>query len=137
MITNADITVYNACIDRDDGVSSYNATHIRGVNWQQELKVNVGDKGLNSANIINIFIPFVSDTENKTYVKPSEYERQTNKEKYFTFKNGDIVVKGVCEDELKNLSSFRQSHDDVVTIISVNTLDNGSSNMQHWEVGAK
>lgn len=137
MTTNADITVYNATIDRDDGVSSYRATHITGVNWQQELKVTVGDKGLNSANIINIYIPFNSSTDNKTYVKPSEYDRQTDKDQIFTFKSGDIIVKGVCNDEIKNLNSFRQSHDDVVTVISVDTLDNGSSSLQHWKVGAK
>lgn len=52
MQTNTDITIVRIT---EDG--TVNNQIIRGVNWQGERKTSVTDKGLQSADMITVFIP--------------------------------------------------------------------------------
>lgn len=52
MQTNTDITIVRIT---EDGTVSHQI--IRGVNWQGERKTSVTDKGLQSADMMTIFIP--------------------------------------------------------------------------------
>lgn len=137
MITNADMTLYNQ-IPGPDG-PTWQRTQIRGVFWEDGKKVSVGEAGLVSADLTVIFIPFEHATG---YLRPVEFQRAEDRAGHFTLNNGDLVVRGLVGFELTgekghNEKALRQQHDDVMTIVSVETNNFGSLNMQHWEVTAK
>lgn len=137
MITNADMTLYNQ-IPGPDG-PTWQRTQIRGVFWEDGKKVSVGEAGLVSADLTVIFIPFEHAAG---YLKPVEFQRAENRAGHFTLNNGDLVVHGLVDFELTgekghNEKALRQQYDDVTTIVSVETNNFGSLNMQHWEVTAK
>lgn len=135
MITNSDMTLYNK-INGPDG-PTYKRTHIYGVNWQGETKVNVGETGLLSADVVNIFIPFVSKDG---YLDPKSYIKVPRN--HFTLENGDLIVRGIVPFDLsgkkgESEKDLRRLYDNVYTIISVAANDFGSSKMHHWQVIAK
>lgn len=137
MITNADLTLYNQ-IPGPDG-PTWQRTQIQGVFWEDGKKVNVGESGLVSADLTVIFVPFENTAG---YMKPAEFQRAEDRAGHFTFNNGDLVVRGLVDFELTgekgaDEKTLRHRHDDVMTIISVETNDFGSTSMQHWEVTAK
>lgn len=145
MITNADITLYNAYYSKEEGITKYNKSYLKGVNFQSTKSIKLSEtKGLLSSDVVKIFIPFSVDSDGKRYIQPKAYKRLNDDEKhrYFTFNNDDKVVKGIIDFEItgvkpNNLKYLEEMYDDVYNIISVNTNDNGSPSMQHWEVGAK
>ncbi|WP_269478284.1 DUF6751 family protein [Hominibacterium faecale] len=137
MITNADLTLYNQ-IPGPDG-PTWQRTQIEDVFWEDGKKVDVGETELISADLTVILIPFESTTG---YLKPVEFLWAEDRAGHFTLNNGDLVVRGLVDFELTgekghNEKALRQQHDDVMTIVSVETNDFGSPNMQHWEVTAK
>lgn len=146
MIVNSSVTLYNSNYNKEDDCIKYNRTHIRGVNFQDTKAIKVSEtKGILSADIAKIFIPFTADTEGKQYIKPKAYKRLTDAEKYnyFTFSSDDKIVKGIIDFELtgkkpnNDLKYLENMYDDVYNIMSVSMQENGSHSMHHWEVGAK
>ena len=145
MITNSDITLYNCYIDTSTGKQVYKRTYLYGVNWQGENTKTLTDKGLNSADNINIYIPKSSVVieNDKRYVKPKKYLNSDNKSDCFTFRGGDIIVKGITDfeidtlDKAKNIKALENTVDDVITIFTVVDYDFGSDNMKHWKIGGK
>ena len=143
MVTNADITLYNAYQDND--YIRYKRTYIYGVNWQDKQAVSVDSKGLNSADTLNIYISFSATvSDGKKYISPKAFERLTNLEKdnYFTFKADDKVVRGIIDFEVtgekpNTIATLEHSYDDVLNIISIIPCNNGSLSMRHWEVGGE
>lgn len=135
MFSNHDITLFN--LYDENGEQRYKRTYIRGVDWQSKQSVTVGDKGLLSADSIKIFIPYDADMDGGEFLKPKAFNR-SNKSNYFTFKEGDIIVKGLIDFELtgvrpNTVKYLKELYDDVATIISV--LDCEVTG--NWEVGAK
>lgn len=63
MITNASVTIYNKVYDRDEGSNKYYRTVLKGVNWQDATKVLPSDTGVVSADVAEVYIPFLIDTE--------------------------------------------------------------------------
>ena len=72
MVTNADITLYNKVYDRDTGTNRYYRTVLKGVNWQDTTAVQPTDKGIVSADVAEIYIPFTAETE-KQFRKPKNF----------------------------------------------------------------
>lgn len=139
MITNADITLYNKVYDRDAGASMYYRTVLKGVNWQNKTAIQPTDKGMVSADVAEIYIPFAVETE-KQFRKPKNFVQETEKTGFFTIEAGDLVIRGTVENELtsaKDEERLKNAYDDVRTIAVVETNDNGSSEMQHWKVTAE
>lgn len=141
MIKNADITLFNSYYNKETEGIDYKKTYLYGVNWQEEQKVTVSDKGLHSADETVIFVPFLGTTY-KTFIKPKGFNNLTNKDNYFTFGDKDIVVRGIIDfditGELKHtVQDLKNTYDDVVEIIS--TIDNtfAGPSMSHWELGCK
>lgn len=136
MITNTNITLYNAYLDDDDN-TKYARTIIKCVNWQDEIKSTVTDNGLQSANVIAVYVPVTAMCE-KEYIEPKAYAKLSNSErdKYFTLKAEDKIIKGEYFNEVKGVKDFNKI-DNIATIQGV--IDNrfGSLNMQHWEVECK
>ncbi len=61
---------------------------------------------------------------------------------------GDVAVKGIVADEIHaavvdppaaafSLSDLKAKYDDVLVLSSVDTMDEGSANMQHWKLSGK
>ncbi len=139
MISNCNITLYNRYYENN--IIKYKKCYIYDVNWQGKQAITVSDKGLNSADLTKIYIPFEYKSED-IYLKPKDFEKLQNKEGFFTIQNKDIVVKGIVDFELtgvrpNNLEYLQHLYDNVAIIDSVIANDNGSSYMQHWEVGCK
>ena len=134
MITNANITLFNTYTDDNDN-TKYAKTIIKCVNWQSENKSTVTDKGLQSANVVTVFIPVTSLPE-KIYIEPKAYAKLSDSERdnYFTLKPQDKIIKGVYDGNISGVKDFNKL-DNVVTIQGA--IDNrvGNLAMQHWEVG--
>lgn len=141
MITNSDLTIYNKYLNKETERTEYIRTYIYGVNFQVKNMVSIADKGLNSANVATVFIPMNADFSNKKYKKPKAFKNisSLSKDDFFTFEEGDIIVKGICDFELssKNLNELKNNFDDVYSLISIETNENGSEHMHHWKIGAK
>lgn len=139
MITNASVTIYNKVYDRDEGSNKYYRTVLKGVNWQDATKVLPSDTGVVSADVAEVYIPFLIDTEKK-YCSPVNFNSEQEKDKSFTLAPEDIIVKGVVTDELtkwKDVEHLKNKYGSVRVIAVIETNDNGSPTMQHWKVTAE
>lgn len=139
VITNADMTIYNKVYDRDSGSNEYHKTFLKGVNWQSTTQIVPSDNGVISANVAEIYIPFMVDTD-KVYKAPRNFINDNDKEDCFTISPGDIVIKGIIEDEITSQNDekrIKNTFDDVRVIAGADTNDNGSVEMQHWKVMAE
>lgn len=144
MKTNCNVTLYNKHSIGDK--IYYKKTIIKGANWQSSKvqafsNTETGKGTLNSADVINIFIPFLANFEGKTYLEPKSWIKlsETDKDKYFTFSNTDFIVKGECAFDwsLTNPITNLTKLDNVATIISIIINDNGSMAMRHYQLGGK
>ena len=136
MINNTAITIYNKYVDA--GVEKYQRTVVANVQWENRKAINVIKSGLQDANSATITIPFARGTVN--YTKPKAWLALVAKTGYWTLAVGDYIVKGSVADEISSsftISQLKAKYDDVVQITIVDTMDFGSSAMQHWEVGCK
>lgn len=141
MITNSDITLYNSYVD-DMEVTRWKKTIIREVNWQGAVNKTIANNTLQSADSINVYIPFLSDFSGKEYRDYKSWLKlsEEDKDKYFTFKETDRIVKGICDFEFTGSNTVKMldnNYDNVITIMSIIENDNGSPNMQHWGIGGK
>ena len=130
LIKNADITVYNKYYDAANDIDKYQRTVIKDVNWQGKRNGTVSDKGLLLADSTLIFI----DKLDK-YVSPKKFAKLSPEERtnYFTFAQGDKVVKGEVTFEVtgikpNRIADLESEFDDVIDIRSVNILSN------HFEI---
>lgn len=130
LFKNADITVYNKYYDLPSDADKYQKTVIKGVNWQGKRNGTVSDKGLLLADSTLIFIDKLDN-----YVSPKRFAKLSDLERlnYFTFAQGDKIVKGEVDFEITGVSPNRiadleSEFDDVIDIKSVNELSG------HFEV---
>lgn len=129
------ITIYNKYYDRENGFDKYIKTTIYNVDWQGNTGMKLNEKrGLLSDDIVNVYIDYNSTCNGKQYLKPKIFEQLSNIEKnnYFTFNNGDVIVFGIIDFELngKNLKRLRESYDDVVTVTKIKECNL----TRHWEL---
>jgi len=135
MIKNADMTIYNVTVAKD-GVE-YQRTSLYGVSWQGVIKSIVSKEGLVSADVTKVFIPF-DITVDKAYKDPVAYQ-SADKDKIFTLAKGDLIVRGVVDDEIHSptdLQVLKAAHE-VLTVTGVATHDNGGPKVRHWELEAR
>lgn len=142
MFFKDNITLYNACYNKELGVNEYFKTYLTGVDWQGQQNINATDKGIISADSVKIIIPFLVCSEGKKYIGCKEFEKLdiAEKEKYFTFNNNDKIVKSLIDFDIdskngKTIKMLENLFSDVVNINSVITHDFGSANMRNWEIG--
>jgi hypothetical protein len=133
VIPNAHVTIYNRYIHTD-----------RSEKWQRSEIFNCVWQGVSAiarfkeqvpANTILILIPFASGAG---YAEPKAW--QASKASQWTLQEGDVIVRGLVTDEIDTeytITSLRAEHQHVVQIASVAAMDEGSPNVQHWEVQAK
>lgn len=138
MVTNADITLYNKIYGCDK--TGYKRTYLYGVMWQDVTGVQSEENGLAVGDHTDIYIPFMVTTAKK-YVLPKIFHAVSGREKIFTLRPGDVVVKGIIDFELtgekgSDEKALLNSYDGVRVIKTVDTCDYGSGDMKHWEVTA-
>lgn len=132
-LCNETITVFNTRLDAETGFNVYIPTVITGASWRCEVASVVDAQGgLKAANKFIIRIPEDASFSGKTYVSPAAYAQKDPK-KFFTLKNGDIVVRGAVEDSCLKPADLQRLFGEVVTILGV--ADNRRAlNAKHWKV---
>lgn len=135
MIPNGHITIYNRYfVSR---VETYQRTVIKNVVWEATKAVSGRSTGVLASNVATVFIPMARGTD---YLKPKAWQALVTKTGNWTLQEGDVIVRGEVTDNITTeykLTDLRAEYDDVVVISSVDAMDQGSPNMQHWEVGCK
>ena len=134
MIPNADITIYN----RVRGSSEvWLRRQVRRVVWQSTKAVNRSKPGMIAADSVFVMIPYARAT---TYLDPITWQASTRKEYYWTLQEGDVLVRGLVDDSPTTpslVTTLRNKYGDVVTISSIDPCDEGTPNMQHFELSCK
>lgn len=130
MLTNADITVYNAYFDADSREDRYVRTVIRGVWFYVDNKAAVTPEGLNAADVFKVRIPTDADTGGSVYVPPEQFTGQNGT---WTLQHDDYVVRGVSELEIDAPAELRKQKLQAFKITS--WADNRFGFLRHWRIG--
>jgi hypothetical protein len=135
--TNSSVTVYNKYIDASTRSEKYQRTQIAGVEWENRKAANVIQSGLLESDSAAVYIPF---KRGSNYLNPSLWLALIGKTGKWTLKSGDVIVKGLVTDEISSnftISDLKAKYSDVLVITSVDTMDQGSAALHHWQIGAK
>jgi len=128
------ITLYNVYRDREGENEEFNRT-IMYVHLEENKGRAESNTSEDSTSTSTLFVPFVVQNEcKKTYVEPEEYMQMSDHSKVFTFRKGDIVLKGKCEEEISSERDFLMKHTDVLRVRECDNYNFGSMSMRHWEV---
>lgn len=130
MYTNADCTVFNRMYDPVTRQDHWKATQIRSVFWEDCKAANTIKSGMENSDSAMVFIPF---SVSAGYQKPKEFEKTPSG---WTLRPEDYIVKGLVDYD-GSVTKLLDHFDDVIVITSVDTMDYGSPDMQHWEVSGK
>lgn len=143
------VTIYNIVQEIDpatlDEVEKVYTTILRGVMLQASKGVNVRESGLESADAVNLHIPFAVEAVDgktgaaKAYANPQEFAKTADRSGLWTLSyNGNggetVFVKG---EFISDNMTVVQYHDDCYKVTKVDAMDYGSADMRHWEVGGK
>ena len=131
MIPNAHVTIYNKYIDERE--EKYQRSEIYNCVWQS-VKAISRMREMTAANTALLLIPFASGL---LYQEPKAWQVDRVG---WTLQEGDVIVRGLVEDEITDaytITDLRKEHQNVVVIVSVDAMDQGSPVVQHWEVNCK
>lgn len=146
MYTPHTVTLYNVIQGTDistfeDTESTY-VTILRGVFLDASKAVNVRASGIESADAVNLYIPFgvtaVDGTtgEEKRYVSPQEFVAAEDKADIWTLAaDGSGVETFFIKGEFVTTATAARAHDDSYKVTKVDMKDYGSPSMRHFEVG--
>lgn len=155
MKTNANLTIYNKYTDPTSRSEKYQRTQIISptgfsVLWENRKAANTLVTGGNIAtDQASIYIPFL---QGENFLPSTEWQALVTKTGKWTLQTGDFVVKGLVTDEIQDtvtdpetheitpaftISLLKEKYQDVLSITSVDTMDQGSLSMKHWQLGAK
>lgn len=155
MQTETSITLYNKYLLPPNGKVAYKKTVIKktnsknGATWHAQRVPTASTaqsaKGeVNLTDIINIRIPILSnDFGGKTYIEPIKWQllSDADRENYFTFQEGDFVVKGECAYEFSAttnpIANLTKNYDNVVPMLPCKINNYGSKALQHYYLGGK
>lgn len=129
MNVNADMTIYNAYKENHETV--YQRTVILGVEWENRKGRNIIAAGNIAVDQAVVYIPMVRSG----YLPPKQWLALEDKSDNWTLQPDDFIVKGVVADATP--ADLKSTYDDVLQITTVDTMDMGSANMRHYQVGAK
>lgn len=146
MYTPHTVTLYNVITEPDlttfEETENVYITILRGVFLDASKAVNVRASGLESADAVNLYIPFsVAAVDGNTgaekqYVSPQDFVAAQDRSGLWTLAvTGDggecFFVKG----EVVTTAMAARAHDDSYKVTKVDMKDFGSAHMRHWEVG--
>lgn len=141
------VTLYN--ILREENKDTFEeetliyTTILKGVFLEASKAVNVRESGLESADAVNLYIPFSVDAVDgttgatKRYVPPQEYWKADDRSELWTLsfdgKGGEsFFIKGAF---VTDNYSVAVAHDDCYNVTKVDMKDFGSPDMRHFAVG--
>lgn len=96
MLTNADITIFNAYPDREGKKVIYIPRHIPRVWFYKNQKTSVSTGALTSADEYKIRIPY---SECADWMPADRFSEQTKTEGKWTVQNGDFFLLGAWQGE--------------------------------------
>lgn len=117
LTTNTSMTLYHKVFDKTSRLDKWERYIIENVMWQGGKGASI-NKGYEKANDISIFIPY-NINDNLADIPISI---------------GDIVVKGIVENDITKQSDLNIDNYNITTLIN---NDYGSPNMKHIQIGAK
>jgi hypothetical protein len=114
-------------------------TYLYGVGWQDVHRASVSDHGLETADSTIVYVPVDVSTEpiGAEYLRPIEWRQRTDLPSAYTFKEGDIIVRGIIAvppEPFYTLDQLRKDYDDVYEIVGVVTCSRGSRATRHFEL---
>lgn len=139
------VTLYNteSVFDKVTGSESFAhyITILKGVLFDASKAVNVRTSGLDTADAVNLYIPFgVKATDgvtgkDKKYVNSVDFWPTEDKSEIWTLHPGNrtFVVKGEVVEPDKTFEFINLKYGDVYNVTKVDMKDFGG--LQHWEVG--
>lgn len=142
MLKNADVTIYNKHFNSTTRADEYQRTYLYGVNWNSSKAVNVIKSGLVSADSAVIQIPVNVTADNgKAFASEKNWQAKTLQQisAFWTLQEGDTIVKGIVDYAIPpgTIAGLEKAYDDVLTITSVDVIDQGSRMLHHYRVGGK
>lgn len=138
------VTLYNVRSELDKEVFKdkevNHITVLRGVLMDASKAANVRKSGIESADAVNLYIPFDVEAvdgetgQPKTYIDPIEFWKMDDVSEFWTLQPSQNVffAKGEVISD-KNFQFINMNYDDVYVVTKVDKKDFGS--LQHWEVG--
>lgn len=128
------ITLYNIYRDKECEKESFNRTvllvHLEKNDGKMEDKTSEV-----STSTQTLFVPFQVQNEcKKSYVEPETYMGLSDHSQVFTFRKGDIVIKGQLEEDIMSEKEFILKHPEALRIRKCDDNNFGSPAMRHWEV---
>lgn len=130
--TNAHMTVYNRT--QAGRETRYVRATIENVFWIDSAGANRIKSGSEKADGTTIYIP--SDAVwSKPYADPKKFEKDS--ENFSTLRPGDILVRGIVDDEITTQKELEMKYSEVRLVTTVDRKDFGSAHMQHVKVMAK
>lgn len=129
MIFNDTITLFNSL---QSGYSvKYFTTVLRNVSLQVNLDSTISNVKINPSNNVKLYI--MNDYNlSKAFLSPSLWAINEQKDRYFTLKPGDFIVKGKITMQNIDYQSMRDSLDDVYKIKGISYMSDNI--LPHWEV---
>ncbi len=121
-------------------------TILRGVLLSASKAVNVRTSGLESADAVNLYVPFSVESvdgvtgEPKKYIGPIAFWKLDDKTGFWTLSvdgNGGLsfFVKGEAVHPDWTFQTISAASDGVYTVSKVDEKAYGTPDMQHWQVG--
>lgn len=107
MMTNAELTIFNAFPDPKEKRIVYVPYHIPSVWFYSAQKVAISDGGLSSADMHKIRIPY---EECKDWVPGNDYRDLEKTDGKWTVQNGDLFIVGkwTGAEKVKGLEDIRK-----------------------------
>lgn len=128
------ITLYNIYRNKDGENETFNRT-ILFVHLEENTGKRDDKTSEASTSTLTLFVPFHSQNEcKKSYVEPEVYMKLSDHSQIFTFKKGDIVVKGQLKEDITSEKEFILRHPEALRIKKCDTNNFGGPAMRHWEV---
>lgn len=140
MITNSDITLFNARLDKESRRDKYIPTVIKGVSAALVFGTSGSFDSMSNSKSARVRIPINAYTDGKTYVDANTYSKMDDEEamNHWTIQNSDVFVNGEVhpDDEIFDPSLLSHLYGDVFTVNSfADNTTRGIQNMRHWRIG--
>ncbi len=119
-----DLTIVNKCFNKKTKQNDYKVCHIKGF-WSSNEGISISNTELIKNDGFKALILMSEDG----YVSPKSY---AGKEKTWTLKNDDYIVKGIVE-RVSTIANLKENYE-CMKITNVAIKDYGSLDMQHFEV---
>ncbi|MBF1025849.1 MAG: hypothetical protein HXK89_00405 [Lachnospiraceae bacterium] len=142
MLTNVDITLFNAVVDKETRQEKYYSTLIRGVSYYESEAISANDGIWTDKSVYRFRIPTIgAEIEgNRTYIPEKKYNAW-NAPMYFTLQKGDLILIAEASDQepltradIERIAKWQSCRVITVTEYADNTI-RGSDAIKHLRIG--